>query len=98
MPAMKLILASASPRRAEILASARIPFEVHASEIDESRLADESPEKIVERLARAKAEAVLQAILPIGPSIILGADTVVVVGEEILGKPGNAVNARQMLL
>jgi septum formation protein len=97
VPSMKLILASASPRRAEIL-SAGIPFEVHASKIRESRLAGESPEKMVERLARAKAESVQQEVLPIGPSIILGADTVVAVDEGILGKPGNAANARQMLL
>jgi septum formation protein len=98
VPGIKLILASASPRRAEILAAAGISFDVHASKIDESRLAGESPESLVERLARAKAETVSQEVLPIAPSIILGADTVVVVDNEILGKPGDAVTARQMLL
>jgi len=95
---MKLILASASPRRAEILIAAGIQFEVRASKIDESRLTGESPEAMVERLARAKAEAVARGDHSDGPRIILGADTVVVVDGEILGKPGNAATARQMLL
>lgn len=98
MPPMKVILASASPRRAEILTVAGIPFVVRASKIDESRLPGESPENMVERLARAKAEDVARELLPAGPTIILGADTVVVVNGEILGKPGNAATAREMLL
>jgi septum formation protein len=98
MPFMTLILASASPRRAEILTAAGIPFDVRASKIDESRLPSESPEEMVQRLARAKAEAVARALLPTSPVIILGADTVVVVADEILGKPGNAPTAREMLL
>jgi septum formation protein len=98
VPAIKLILASASPRRAEILMAAGIPFEVLASEVDESRLPGESPEQMVERLARTKAEAVVRSFSSFGPRIILGADTVVIGGEEILGKPGNAATARQMLL
>jgi len=95
---MELILASASPRRAEILAAAGIPFEIRASSIDESRLPGESPEQMVERLARTKAGAVANAMCSSGEYIILGADTVVVVDEEILGKPGNTAAARQMLL
>lgn len=95
---MKLILASASPRRAEILSAAGIPFEIRASKIDESRLPGESPEIMVERLARAKAEAVAREVLPTDSVIILGADTVVVTDDEILGKPGNAATAREMLL
>jgi septum formation protein len=94
---MKLILASASPRRAEILSAAGIPFEVRASKIDESRLPGESPDKMVERLARAKAEAVVRGVLQTGPTIILGADTIVVANYEILGKPGSAATAREML-
>jgi septum formation protein len=98
VPPIKLILASASPRRAEILAAAGIPFEIRASKIDESRLPGESPENMVERLARAKAEAVAHEVLPTGPVIILGADTVVVADSEILGKPGNSATAREMLV
>jgi septum formation protein len=97
MPAMKLILASGSPRRAEILAEAGIPFETLASEIDESRLPGESPDQMVERLARAKAEAVAHNFSSFGPRIILGADTVVLADEEILGKPRDTADARQML-
>jgi len=98
VPAIKLILASASPRRAEILTAAGVSFEVFASQIDESRLAGESPEKMVERLSRAKAEAVARDDDSEGPRIILGADTVVEVEQEILGKPGDAATAREMLV
>ena len=94
---MRLILASASPRRAEILAAAGIPFEIREPKIDESRLPDESPEQMVERLAREKANAAARVGNLLGPHIILGADTVVVADEEILGKPGSAAAARQML-
>jgi septum formation protein len=98
MPVMKLILASGSPRRAEILAAAGIPFEVRATKTDESRLAGESPEQMVERLARTKAQAAATDVNASSLYMILGADTVVVEGEEILGKPQNAADARRMLL
>ena len=98
MPAIKLILASGSPRRAEILTAAGIPFEVLAADVDESRLPGESPSEMVERLARAKAQAVAQNTSSFGPRLILGADTVVVCDDEILGKPANAADARRMLL
>jgi septum formation protein len=94
---MKLILASASPRRAEILAAAGIPFEIQTSSVDESRLADETPEQMVKRLAREKANTVARVGNFSGPHIILGADTVVVADGEILGKPGDHTAARQML-
>jgi septum formation protein len=95
---MKLILASASPRRAEILAAAGIPFELKSTNVDESRLPGESTIQFVERLARKKAEAAARAIHEAEPAIILGADTVVVLGEEVLGKPRDAAEAREMLL
>ena len=98
MPVMKLILASGSLRRAEILAAAGIPFEVRATKTDESRLAGESPEQMVERLARTKAQAAATGVNASSLYMILGADTVVVEGEEILGKPQNAADARRMLL
>ena len=88
-----LILASQSPRRQEILARAGIAFVARPAEVDESIIAGEDPQAHVRRLARAKAEAV-QA----GPShIVLGADTVVVAGEEILGKPAGPEDAARML-
>lgn len=91
---MELVLASASPRRQELLALAGLRFVVAASDIDESRIGDESPLDYVARLAAAKARA--QA----GPDrCVLAADTIVVVAEEprILGKPRHADDARSML-
>lgn len=94
---MKLILASASPRRVEILTDAGIAFEVRPANIEESRLPEESPEKMVERLARAKAEVVVREMPAAGPAIVLAADTVVAMDEEVLGKPATTANAHAML-
>jgi septum formation protein len=90
----KLILASASPRRAEILRTVGWPFEALAVDIDESRRAGEEAAAYVERVARAKAEA---AALRAPGSTILGADTVVVIENEILGKPRDDEDGRRML-
>src|SRR2546429_9083320 len=90
----KLILASASPRRAEILRSVGWPFEALPAHIDESRQDGEKADAYVERVARVKAEAVA-ARSP--GSLVLGADTVVVVDDQILGKPRNEANAKRML-
>jgi septum formation protein len=90
----KLILASASPRRAEILRTVGWPFETLAVDIDESRRPGEEAAPYVERVARAKAEA---AASPASGATILGADTVVVVEGEILGKPVDDDDARRML-
>jgi septum formation protein len=87
-----LVLASQSPRRAEILRQAGIPFVIRVAPVDESLL-EEKPEDYVRRLAEAKARAV-----PAGPDeIVLGADTTVVVDGEILAKPADADDARRML-
>src|SRR5437879_11809621 len=76
---MKLILASASPRRAEVLRDARIAFEAVSTNIDESPRSNESPEELVIRLAEAKARSAAARLLPAsGPAIVLGADTEVV--------------------
>ena len=91
---MRLILASASPRRAELLRAAGIPFDVSAVEIDERFHPDESPEKSVARLATSKAVAVAASQ---NGAIVLGADTTVVVGDEALGKPANTADAARML-
>ncbi len=90
----KLILASASPRRAEILRTVGWPFETLAVDIDESRRAGEEAAAYVERVARAKAEA---AALRVPGSTVLGADTVVVIENEILGKPLDDEDACRML-
>ena len=92
---MKLILASASPRRAEILRSAGIVFNVLSSAVDETPMPGEVPQDLVQRLALAKSELV--AARAVGPAIVIAADTVVVLEGEILGKPRTSEDARQML-
>jgi septum formation protein len=92
---MKLILASASPRRAEILREAAIPFTVLTSAVDETPFPGESPQDHVQRLASAKAELV--AARAVGPAIIIAADTVVAFDGRILGKPRSSDEARHML-
>ncbi len=91
-PSARLVLASASPRRRDLLESLRLAFEVRSAGIDESVLADEAPKDHVLRLACAKAQAVA---LP--GELVLAADTIVVVDGEILGKPVDARDAQQML-
>ncbi len=88
-----LVLASQSPRRAEILRQAGIQFVVRAASVDETPLTDETPEDYVRRLAEAKARAVMAD----PGEIVLGADTTVVVDREMLGKPVDAADARRML-
>jgi nucleoside triphosphate pyrophosphatase len=88
-----LVLASQSPRRAEILRLAGIPFTVRTVEVDESPLEDEKPEQYVQRVAEAKAIAA-----PAEPAeIVLGADTTVVIDGEMLAKPSDPTDARRML-
>jgi septum formation protein len=94
---MKLILASSSPRRAEILRNAGIPFEIIATQVDESLLPGESARTMVARLAEAKARAAVQLGADLSDWILLGADTTVELDGEILGKPGDSANAREML-
>jgi nucleoside triphosphate pyrophosphatase len=94
---MKIILASASPRRAEILRNAGIPFETLAEVIDESRRPGELRADYVRRLALAKARAAAGMQREPGECLFIGADTVVVAGDEILGKPASQDHARGML-
>jgi len=89
-----LVLASASPRRAEILRSVNWPFEAVAANIDESARGGEDVSEYVERLACEKAEAVAEGR---ASGLVLGADTVVAVGGQVLGKPADAEDARRML-
>src|SRR5216684_3601153 len=93
--AMKLILASASTRRAEILRDAGLSFVVLSSAVDETPYQNESPHDLVERLASAKAE--LAAARAIGPAIVIAADTVISLDGHILGKPRSSDDARHML-
>jgi septum formation protein len=93
---MRLILASASPRRAELLSSAGFEFEVAPADVDESRLPGEQPASYALRVAVAKADAAARADRHAG-GVVLAADTVVVVGDRILGKPTDDADARSML-
>jgi septum formation protein len=92
---MKLILASTSPRRAQILKEAGLTFSVLSSAVDETPLPEEIPQQLVQRLADAKAELV--AARTIGPAIVIAADTVVTFDGNILGKPKSTEDARRML-
>ncbi len=89
-----LILASASPRRQQLLREAGVAIEVHPAHIREERLPGEDPVQYACRLAREKAQAVAQAF---PGRCVLGADTIVVVDEQVLEKPGNAYDAARML-
>src|SRR5947199_9111637 len=92
---MKLTLASASVRRAEILRDAGFPFTVRSSSVDETPFRGEAAHVLVERLAVAKAELV--AARAVGPAIVVGADTEVTLEGRIFGKPRSADDARYML-
>lgn len=92
---MKLILASASARRAEILREAGFSFSILSSAIDETPGANESPHDLVQRLADTKADLV--AARAVGPAIIIAADTEVVLDGHVLGKPRTSDDARHML-
>jgi|SRR5580704_13281657 septum formation protein len=89
-----LILASASPRRQELLRNAGIPFVVEPADINETPLARELPRECAERLAREKALAVFQRR---PTDYVLGADTIVVAEGAMLGKPRGAADAARML-
>jgi septum formation protein len=92
---MRLILASASTRRAEILHDAGFSFTVLSSAIDETPYPGESAHDLVQRLAFAKAELV--AARAVGPAIVIGADTEVTLEGHIFGKPRSMDDARHML-
>ena len=89
---VKIILASGSPRRKELLKSLGIEFEIIKPNADEKILNDESPENLCKRLAELKANSI-----NISNKIILAADTIVVIENEILGKPKNRDDAFRML-
>jgi septum formation protein len=90
---LPLILASQSPRRSELLTTAGIPFTVRVREVEEIRAPGEPPDAYARRLARAKAEAAWEN----RDEIVLGADTIVVLDQQVLEKPRDAADARSML-
>jgi septum formation protein len=89
-----LILASASPRRQELLSTAGIAFEVQPADVPEDPLPGEGARECAERLAREKALAIAEKR---PADVVLGADTVVVIDGQILGKPADAADAARML-
>jgi septum formation protein len=91
-PLPRLVLASGSPRRRELLGGLGLDFEVRPPATDETPLPGERPEEMVERLAKEKAIARLEP-----GELVLAADTIVVIDGKILGKPSDATDARSML-
>jgi septum formation protein len=95
-----LVLASSSPRRRELLTQAGFAFQVHPANLPEDPDPSEDPIAYVTRLAREKAEAVFREIAaqsPAPPQVVLGADTTVVLDNQILGKPESEADAVRML-
>lgn len=97
-----LVLASASPRRRELLTQAGFRFDVTPANIPEVRATDEDPISFAIRLARQKAAAVFAErsgahVRGDQPLLVLGADTIVVVDDQVLGKPGSPADAARML-
>ncbi len=93
----KLFLASASPRRRELLAQIAVPCATHIASIDETPLPGEPATAYVERLAREKARAALLALGESADAVVLGADTAVVLDGQILGKPQDFADYSRML-
>jgi septum formation protein len=94
MSPVRLVLASASPRRADLLRAAGIEFDVRPADIDETMDPEETPDGYVRRVAQLKAEAATRR----EPGrVILGADTVVLIDYRVLGKPSDEADARRML-
>jgi septum formation protein len=95
METPELILASGSPRRSEYLRAIRVPFEIHKAEVNEWEHAVSGPGKLALDNARLKARSVGEGF---PRHIVLGADTVVCLGDEIFGKPRDMAEAEQFLL
>ncbi|MBO7377389.1 MAG: septum formation protein Maf [Clostridia bacterium] len=93
---MRIILASKSPRRKEILQKLGIDFEVIVPDVDEN-VGDLAPDKTVEAISEKKAKAVLKKLADKKDTLIIAADTVVNIGGKILGKPKDEKEAKKML-
>jgi septum formation protein len=96
-PCRMLHLASQSPRRRELLAMLGVPFGVLDVDVPENREPGEPPEAYVSRVAREKAGAGLLAVVGSPGAVVLGADTEVVLGDTVYGKPADADDAARML-
>ena len=93
----RVVLASSSPRRRELLTLIGIPHTVSPADLDETILPGETPAPHAERLARGKAALVAERLASDGEAVVIGADTIVVVDDEILGKPRDETAAAAML-
>lgn len=91
---MQIILASTSPFRKSVLEKLHIPFKTISPDVDETIMKDEQPEELVKRLAIAKAQAVAKEQ---AASLVIGSDQVAVIGNTILGKPGDHATAVEQL-
>jgi len=96
-PSPSLVLASSSPRRRALLDKAGIRFEIQRPDVPEEQAPGESPEAFARRLARAKAAAVARRVGPNPPRWVLAADTIVVLGDQVLGKPNGPEHAVELL-
>lgn len=94
MSVPRVVLASASPRRRDLLRLIGIPHEIRPADIDETYISGEQPRQHAERLARAKADKVAATE---SDALVIGADTIVVVDGNVLGKPVNEADAMRML-
>lgn len=92
MSDVRLILASSSPRRKDLLTTLGLKFDVVNPEVDEHRHPEEEPFDYVTRVARAKAESAV-----VGGAVVIAADTIVVIDGQVLGKPGHPEEAKAML-
>ena len=92
-----LVLASSSPRRKKLLSGLRVPFKISSTPVPEKRKRGESPFRLVRRLALQKAR-VAAGRFRSGPSLVIGADTVVVLKGRIFGKPRSPRHAAEMLM
>ena len=94
---MRVVLASASPRRSDLLATVGVPFVVIPADIDETEFVGEDPVSYVHRLAIAKADAAAARLEVRPDDLVIAADTTVDVDGEILAKPLDADDAERML-
>jgi septum formation protein len=94
---LPLVLGSGSPRRRDLLAQAGIAFDVAAADIDESRQPGEEPAAFAERLACEKAQTVARRVGAAPRRLVLGADTIVVIDGDVLGKPVDPTDAERLL-
>lgn len=98
MPFPQLYLASGSPRRAQLLDQLGVDYAVLSVDVDETRTSDETPVQFAERLALDKARAGLLSVPAESPCPVLGADTIVVVDDTVMGKPADCTEAIDMLM